>query len=133
MHGRKPPELSPWEYVWRLTYAPDALESLPRVHPHDVREALQLALAAEHRAENFYSDTATHARDAMVRSCAKELRGDQGIACASWSTLSRARNAWIGSACARRRANPSRAGFRSSSKSHPGVSLRLAAREGRGA
>ena len=78
VHGRKPPELSPWEYVWRLTYAPDALESLPRVHPHDVREALQLALAAEHRAESFYSDTATHARDAMVRSCAKELAEIKG-------------------------------------------------------
>jgi rubrerythrin len=73
VHGRKLPELSPWEYVWRLTYAPDALESVPRVQPHDVREALQLALAAEHRAESFYSDTATHARDAMVRSCAAEL------------------------------------------------------------
>ena len=73
VQGRKLPELSPWEYVWRLTYAPDALESLPRIQPHDVREALQLALAAENRAESFYSDTATHARDAMVRSCAAEL------------------------------------------------------------
>ena len=73
VQGRKLPELSPWEYVWRLTYAPDALESAQRVQPHDAREALQLALAAEHRAESFYSDTATHARDAMVRSCAAEL------------------------------------------------------------
>jgi len=73
VQGRKLPELSPWEYVWRLTYAPDALESTQRVQPHDAREALQLALAAEHRAENFYTDTATHARDAMVRSCAAEL------------------------------------------------------------
>ena len=73
VQGRKLPELSPWEYVWRLTYAPDALESLPRVSPHDAREALELALAAEHRAESFYSDTASQARDAMVRSCAAEL------------------------------------------------------------
>ena len=78
VHGRKAPELSPWEYVWRLTYAPDALDSLPRVNPHDVREALQLALAAEHRAESFYSDTASHARDAMVRSCARELAEIKG-------------------------------------------------------
>lgn len=78
VQGRKLPALSPWEYVWRLTYAPDALESLPRVRPHDVREALQLALAAEHRAESFYSDTATHARDAMVRSCAAELAEIKG-------------------------------------------------------
>jgi hypothetical protein len=73
VQGRKLPELSPWEYVWRLTYAPDALESMPRVNPHDAGEALELALAAEHRAESFYSDTAMHARDAMVRSCAGEL------------------------------------------------------------
>jgi len=78
VQGRKLPELSPWEYVWRLTYAPDALESLPRVRPHDVREALQLALAAENRAESFYNDTATHARDAMVRSCAAELAQIKG-------------------------------------------------------
>jgi len=78
VQGRKLPELSPWEYLWRLTYAPDALESMPRVNPHDAGEALELALAAEHRAESFYSDTATHARDAMVRSCAGELAQIKG-------------------------------------------------------
>jgi hypothetical protein len=78
VQGRKLPELSPWEYVWRLTYAPDALESAPRVRPHDAREALQLAAAAEHRAEGFYSDTASHAKDAMVRSCAAELAQIKG-------------------------------------------------------
>lgn len=78
VQGRKLPELSPWEYVWRLTYAPDALESVPRVRPHDAREALQLALTAEHRAESFYSDTANHAKDAMVRSCAAELAEIKG-------------------------------------------------------
>jgi rubrerythrin len=78
VQGRKLPELSPWEYVWRLTYAPDALESVPRVRPHDAREALQLALAAENRAESFYSDTASRAKDAMVRSCAAELAEIKG-------------------------------------------------------
>jgi len=73
VQGSKLPELSPWEHVWRLTYAPDALESGKRLQPRTAREALQLALAAEQRAESFYHDTAANARDSMVRSCAAEM------------------------------------------------------------
>jgi hypothetical protein len=69
-----------------------------RGYPARCAEALQLALAAEHRAESFYSDTATHARDAMVRSCAAELAEIKGTACASSSISSRAKKRveWFG-------------------------------------
>jgi len=67
VHGHKLPELSPWEYVWRLTYASDTIDSGKRVAPRNACEALQLALAAERRSENFYSDTAENARDLVVR------------------------------------------------------------------
>ena len=77
--GGKLPERSAWQYIWQLTYAPDAIESHKRVRPQDAREALQLALAAERRAESFYSDTAANARDAMVRSCAAELAEIKGL------------------------------------------------------
>ena len=70
---RKPAELSPWEYVWRLTYMPEGMEHRPRLVPLSAREALQLATVAKRRAESFYSDVATHATDNMVRSCAAEM------------------------------------------------------------
>lgn len=71
--GRKLPELSPWEYAWRLTYFPDALAPGRHVVPQNAREALQLALAAERRAEHFYGDVAENARDAAVRVRGMEL------------------------------------------------------------
>ena len=49
VQGRKLPELSPWEYVWRLTYAPDALESLPRVASRRARSAAACACCREPR------------------------------------------------------------------------------------
>ena len=73
VHGNKLPELSPWEHLWRLTYAPDSVESGKRMQPRTAREALQLALEAEQRAESFYHDTAATARDSMVRACAAEM------------------------------------------------------------
>lgn len=70
---RKAAELSPWEYAWRLTYMPEAMEQRPRVIPVSAREALQLAVMSKRRAEAFYNDVGENARDAVVRSCAVEM------------------------------------------------------------
>jgi rubrerythrin len=70
---RRPSELSPWEYVWRLTYMPEKLEQAPRLVPLSAREALQLSLLAKRRAEAFYDDVADNARDDAVRGCAAEM------------------------------------------------------------
>src|SRR5690349_19341007 len=66
---RRPAELSPWEYAWRLTYTPEAMENGPRLVPLNVREALQLTLLAKRRAEAFFCDVAENAREAVVRGC----------------------------------------------------------------
>lgn len=73
----KPAELSPWEYAWRLTYTPEAMENRPRLVPLNAREALQLTLLAKRRAEDFYGDVAEHARDAVVRGCAAEMSANE--------------------------------------------------------
>jgi rubrerythrin len=70
---RRPSELSPWEYAWRLTYMPEGMEQHPRLVPLSAREALQLAVLAKRRAESFYGDVSENARDAVVRSCAAEM------------------------------------------------------------
>jgi hypothetical protein len=75
--GRKPAELSPWEYAWRLTYTPEAMENRPRLVPLNAREALQLTLLAKRRAETFYGDVAAHAREAVVRGCAAEMAANE--------------------------------------------------------
>jgi hypothetical protein len=70
---RKPAELSPWEYAWRLTYTPEAMENKPRLVPLNVREALQLIVLAKRRAETFYADVAENGREPIVRGCAAEM------------------------------------------------------------
>ena len=70
---RRPAELSPWEYAWRLTYTPDAMDNKPRLVPLNVREALQLFVLAKRRAETFYADVAENGREPIVRGCAAEM------------------------------------------------------------
>jgi rubrerythrin len=70
---RKPAELSPWEYAWRLTYLPEGMEHRPRLVPASATEALQLAALAKRRAEAYYVDVSEHAKDVVVRSCAAEM------------------------------------------------------------
>lgn len=74
---RKPAELSPWEYAWKLTYTPEAMENKPRLVPLNAREALQLTLLAKRRAETFFGDVAANAREAVVRSCAAEMAANE--------------------------------------------------------
>lgn len=75
--SRKPAELSPWEYAWRLTYTPEAMENRPRLVPLNVREALQLIFLAKRRAEAFYGDVAQNGREAVVRGCAAEMAANE--------------------------------------------------------
>jgi hypothetical protein len=69
----KPARLSPWEYAWRLTYMPDAVDDEASLAPASPREALQCALQARRRAALFYEDVAHNAADPVVRSCAAEM------------------------------------------------------------
>ena len=70
---RKPAKLSPWEYAWRLTYMPEAVDDHPRLVPTNAREALQCALQARRRAAIFYDDVAEKAADPVVQACAAEM------------------------------------------------------------
>ena len=75
--SRRPTELSPWEYAWKLTYLPEAMENKPRLVPLNAREALQLTLLAKRRAETFFGDVAENGREAVVRSCAAEMAANE--------------------------------------------------------
>src|SRR3954471_5679802 len=53
------PQIAEWEYAWHyLGTEPDKAPA-----PRSAREALELALASERRAQNFYVDVAEHASD----------------------------------------------------------------------
>jgi hypothetical protein len=75
--AREPAELSPWEFVWRLTFMPEGTDARPRLVPMSPREALQLAVVAKRRAEVFYNDVATNAGDRIVRDCAAEMAASE--------------------------------------------------------
>jgi rubrerythrin len=72
--GRDMPQLSPWEY------APHFLGPQTNVvrAPKSVREALQLAIASERSAQNFYVDVAEHTNDDSMCAFAAEMAVDEG-------------------------------------------------------
>ena len=72
--GRDMPQLSPWEY------APHFLGPQANVvrAPKCVREALQLAIASERSAQNFYVDVAEHTSDDSMCAFAAEMAVDEG-------------------------------------------------------
>ena len=67
------PKLESWEYAWHYLGA-DADKA---VAPKSARDALQLALATERRAQNFYIDVAEHANDDTVCAFAAEMAQDE--------------------------------------------------------
>jgi rubrerythrin len=70
---RELPQIESWEYAWHYL-GPQA----DRVGaPKSAREALQLALATERRAQNFYVDVAEHAADDAVCAFAAEMAADE--------------------------------------------------------
>jgi rubrerythrin len=67
------PQLADWEYAWHyLGKQADKVRA-----PRSAREALQIALATERRAQNFYIDVAEHANDDAVCAFAAEMAVDE--------------------------------------------------------
>ena len=70
---RQLPAIEDWEYAWHyLGREADSVRA-----PRNAREALQLALATERRAQNFYIDVAEHAADDAVCAFAAEMAADE--------------------------------------------------------
>lgn len=70
---RELPQLADWEYAWHYLGS-----KADKVHaPRSAREALQLALSTERRAQNFYTDVAEHANDDAVCAFAAEMAADE--------------------------------------------------------
>ena len=70
---RELPQIAEWEYAWH--YLGPKVDKLPK--PRNAREALQIALATERRAQNFYIDVAEHAMDDAVCAFAAEMAVDE--------------------------------------------------------
>jgi len=70
---RELPEIQDWEYAWHYLGA-QADKPAP---PKSARDALQLALSSERRAQNFYVDVAEHANDDTVCAFAAEMAADE--------------------------------------------------------
>jgi rubrerythrin len=70
---RELPEIADWEYAWHFLGGETEKVRAPR----SAREALQLALQTERRAQNFYIDVAEHAADDAVCAFAAEMAVDE--------------------------------------------------------
>jgi rubrerythrin len=70
---RELPQIAEWEYAWHyLGPKADKVRA-----PRTAREALQMALGLERRAQNFYIDVAEHANDDAVCAFAAEMAVDE--------------------------------------------------------
>jgi rubrerythrin len=70
---RELPAIADWEYAWHYLGPKADKKRAPR----NAREALQMALATERRAQNFYVDVAEHALDDNVCAFAAEMAVDE--------------------------------------------------------
>jgi rubrerythrin len=70
---RELPQIADWEYAWH--YLGPSAQKLRA--PRSAREALQIAIATERRAQNFYVDVAEHAMDDSVCAFAAEMAVDE--------------------------------------------------------
>jgi hypothetical protein len=70
---RQLPQIEDWEYAWHYL-GPDADTARA---PRSTREVLEMALATERRAQNFYIDVAEHATEDAVCAFAAEMAADE--------------------------------------------------------
>ena len=71
------PHYAPWDFKWRGSESPEAID-IGKVHYLlSLREALQLALEHERMASNFYQDVAKNAENHEVRQLAREFADDE--------------------------------------------------------
>ena len=76
-HGRALPKMAPWEYRWGDSAAP---ESPAMRHMHYLMtpyHALELARAAELRAQGYYADVAAQSTNPDVRAMAAEFADEE--------------------------------------------------------
>ncbi|MDP6573872.1 MAG: ferritin family protein [Rhodospirillales bacterium] len=74
---RELPHIPPWEYRWRGTESPEAIDAADIHYLMTPHHALGLALKAEERALRFFSAVAASQKDAEVRKLAEEFAEDE--------------------------------------------------------
>jgi rubrerythrin len=70
---RQLPQIEDWEYAWHYLGRDADTARAPR----STREVLEMALATERRAQNFYIDVAEHATEDAVCAFAAEMAADE--------------------------------------------------------
>jgi rubrerythrin len=71
------PHYAPWDFKWRSSESPEAID-LGRVHYHlSVREALELALEHERKAALFYAGVADTAQASSVIALARQFADEE--------------------------------------------------------
>ena len=71
------PDIKPWDYKWDGPESPEAVDFGAVRYSMNVREALDLALAAEARALDFFSRIAEVAQDLELRRWAEEFAAEE--------------------------------------------------------
>ncbi len=76
--GMTLPELKPWQYSWPDAHSPESSEHHDLHYLMSEKDALQLVLANEQRARDFYRDVQNKASDARVRDYARQFAKEEG-------------------------------------------------------
>ncbi len=76
--GMSLPEIKPWQYGWPDAHSPEAAGHHDLHYLMSEKEALQLVLANEQKAQDFYRDVQDKASDARVRAYARQFAEEEG-------------------------------------------------------
>jgi rubrerythrin len=76
-HAGGLPDLKPWEFEWPGAESPESGQVESSHYLMTPHHALQLALAAELKARDFYASVASHARSAQICRLAAEFAAEE--------------------------------------------------------
>ncbi len=75
--GHDLPRIAPWDFGWETMEGPETADVGEVNYLMTTRQALQIAMANEQRAHDFYSDIGGHSPDEAVRALAGEFADEE--------------------------------------------------------
>lgn len=71
------PHIAPWDFKWRHSESPEAIDFTKVHYQLTVREAIELAFEHERRAAQFYADIALTTTDTDVQKLARQFAAEE--------------------------------------------------------
>jgi rubrerythrin len=75
--GRMLPQIAPWDFGWESMEGPETADAAAVDYLMNTVQALEIAMANERRAHDFYAELGRHGHDAEIRRLAAEFAAEE--------------------------------------------------------